>query len=212
MNHARRLFLVWFAVWLWLSAATALSAQEADGFSRAGLVVVISAGDGQEGQVIERCVAFPEAQISGYELLQRADLPLVIEVVGQGVQMCSIADVGCPSDNCFCGCQGGADCRYWSYWQVVDGGWRYATVGAGGNQLRHGQVDGWVWGLGGVDGATAPPARAFTQICGLAQPAAAPGSPPPAAEPAAGAGWPALAVFGLLVAILGAGLLRRRRA
>jgi hypothetical protein len=98
--------------------------------NRAALVIVL-----EDGLTVERCVAFDEPQISGYDLLQRADLDLVVDVSGAGAAVCAIEGTGCPADDCFCECSG-ADCVYWAYWYQQDGQWQYAQVGAASYQVN----------------------------------------------------------------------------
>lgn len=124
-----------------------------------GLVIVHGSG-----QVVTRCVTFSENTINGYDLLTRSGIDLNIEV-GNGA-ICRIDNEGCtyPQDDCFCQCAGGA-CSYWSYWLWSGAAWQYSNVGAA-NQIGHnGDVQGWRWGLGNVDGATPPPVMAFNDIC-----------------------------------------------
>lgn len=134
-----------------------------------GLVVVHG-----DGQVLTRCVGFNENEINGYDLLARSGLDLNIEVGGNGAAICRIDNEGCtyPQDDCFCQCTGGA-CTYWSYWQWAGTSWQYASLGASNMIGHNGDVQGWHWGLGRVDSATAPPAIAFNDICKLQTPAQA---------------------------------------
>ena len=126
-----------------------------------GLVIVHGSG-----QAITRCVTFSENTINGYDLLARSGLDLNFEANGNGNAICRIDHEGCayPQDNCFCQCAGGA-CSYWSYWLWSGAAWQYSNIGAA-NQIGHnGDVQGWRWGLGNVDGATPPPVMAFNDIC-----------------------------------------------
>ena len=106
-----------------LQPVTPAAAQEEN---RAGLVIVTG-----DGTVQQACVSFPEEKLTGYELLQRAGLELSVEAAGTGVTVCAIEGEGCsfPQDSCFCRCQG-SPCVYWSFWQLEEAGWRYATMGA----------------------------------------------------------------------------------
>ncbi|MCB0034314.1 MAG: hypothetical protein KDE51_09855 [Anaerolineales bacterium] len=146
---------------LLLLPTAVLSAQETPPLHQAGLVI-----DHGDGRVDTHCVAFAEEEISGAELLQRSGVPLVIGGGGgMGAAVCSLADTGCPADDCFCDCPGGADCVYWSYWLLREGEWRYAAIGANGSKVRHGDVQGWVWGPGTVTEATPPLSTSIDQIC-----------------------------------------------
>ncbi|MCX7838921.1 MAG: hypothetical protein N2559_05635, partial [Anaerolineae bacterium] len=141
-----------------LSAASARAASP----NRAGLVIVHG-----NGQTIKRCIEFSEAQISGLDLLTRSGLDLNVDANNAiGVAVCRIDHEGCtyPSEPCFCKGQG-SPCIYWSYWRLASGAWKYSNVGASGAVVRNGDVDGWVWGVGTVSGATPPPLVTFDQVC-----------------------------------------------
>ncbi len=141
---------------LFLILQPSLSAQ---GTHRAALVVQTAAGT-----VITQCVPFTEDSISGYELLVRSGLPLIVDAGGMGTAVCSINDTGCPSSNCFCACSG-SECVYWSYWHRMSDVWVYSTGGASVSMIADGAVDGWVWGPGSVTDAVPPPAYSFDSIC-----------------------------------------------
>jgi hypothetical protein len=125
---------------------------------------------------VTRCVEFDEPTISGYELLLRSGLSLVINSsAGQGAVVCAIGDSGCPVDDCWCECKNLAGtCVYWSYWHLQGGAWVYSSMGLTGYQVRPGDVEGWHWGT-----TEAPPMVAFEQIC----------APPPSDTPTATATW-----------------------
>lgn len=60
--------------------------------------------------------------------------------------------------------------RYWSFWTVTDGAWRYAQLGPASTVVRDGDVQGWRFGISTDDGTLAPAPRtnaatAFTDIC-----------------------------------------------
>lgn len=144
---------------LWLFIPTGLLAQDE---KRAGLVIVY-----EEGMTETACVTFSEASITGSELLSRSGLNVERDVVGLGEQICRIGETGCPANDCFCQCQGGADCTYWSYWQQAEGGWRYSQAGAGMVQVTDGTIQGWVWGAGSSGEAPEPPPITLDEICAL---------------------------------------------
>jgi len=127
------------------------------------VAVVVDYGD---DRTATRCVAFAEPEISGLEALNRSGLVVENEVQAGGAAVCRVDGVGCPADDCFCGCRGGGECRYWSYWQLRDGAWRYAIAGAGQSRVGDGMVEGWVWGLGSVTEAPPPPVVSFAEVCG----------------------------------------------
>ena len=140
--------------------------------NQAGLVVVHG-----DGRVTTRCVAFPEPQISGADLLSRSGLSLVVEAGPLGLTVCSLNGEGCPSTDCFCECHG-TPCVYWNYYYGnPDGSWTYAYAGAVSRQITHGDVDAWLWG----ESSKLPPSLTFNTICapassGQAEPVAV--SPP----------------------------------
>ncbi|GAB4538462.1 MAG: hypothetical protein Kow0063_26310 [Anaerolineae bacterium] len=137
---------------------------KADGPNQVGLVVVHG-----DGSLLTRCIEFSESKISGYGVLDRSGLDLNFEPSGgMGVAICRIDNEGCtfPQEPCFCQCTGGGSpCIYWSYWYLRDEGWQYSGSGASNHFVKHGDVEGWTWGLGTVSGATPPPVIAFEDIC-----------------------------------------------
>jgi hypothetical protein len=141
-----------FLFFLIAGLATAVSAQEEN---RAGLVILLG-----DGSVVTRCVSFTESEISGMELLSRADVDLVTADRRMGTTVCNLSGEGCPANDCFCACQGG-DCVYWSYWHQQEGVWRYSNIGASQYTVENGDVEGWVWGLGSPTEAPEPPPLTF---------------------------------------------------
>ena len=189
-----------------LLALLALWLPAAQDDNRTALVV-----DFGDGQVVTRCVAFAEPQISGYDALLRSGLALEVDQQGGGTAICSIEATGCAADDCFCACTGD-DCRYWSYWHQIDNQWQYATGGATTYQVRDGDVEGWVWGPGSVTEAPPPPPVTFADICPAGTAAVAPAAPPATPE-ARGLNLAAYGGFAALLLALGAlAWLARRRA
>ena len=139
---------------------------DAQGPNRVGLVVYLG-----DGNLVTRCVEFSEAEISGYDVLERAGLQVARRAEGMGSIVCSIQGVGCPVEDCFCQCKG-STCTYWSYWHLVGEQWSYSTLGADVQRVRSGDVEGWNWGE-----EEAPPLVPFDQIC------APPAMPTPGATP-----------------------------
>jgi hypothetical protein len=165
-------------VWLLLlSLTTTVTAQDT---SQVALVVSLN-----EGEVLTRCVEFEEEQISGYEVLSRAGLVLDTDIVGLGATVCRIEGTGCPPGDCFCECKGGGPCEYWSYWHVDDGEWGYSQAGSGIYQVSHGDIEGWVWGLGSPSEAPSPPEITFEEVC-TAETAVVEVAQPPASALATG--------------------------
>jgi hypothetical protein len=126
-----------------------------------------------DGNLLTRCVEFSEAEISGYDVLERAGFEVVRKAEGLGGLVCSIDGVGCPIDECWCQCKG-STCTYWSYWHLAGDQWSYSTLGADAHRVQDGAVEGWNWGQ-----EEPPPLLPFEQIC--APPATA--TPDPTATP-----------------------------
>ncbi len=178
-----------------------LAAPGAQDDNRIGLVV-----DYGDGRTATRCVAFAEPDISGFEALSRSGLVVETDIQAGGAAVCRIDDVGCAVDDCFCACRGGDDCRYWSYWQLRDGAWRYAAAGSAQQRVSDGAVEGWTWGLGTVTQAAPPPLASFDAICSGATVSAAPEAEPPV-------DWRSYALFGVgLVLLASVALLGRARS
>jgi len=168
------------ATWIALGNGRAAAEQP----NRAGLVVTFS-----DGSTVSRCVEFNEGQISGAELLKRSELPLVLWGTGVGAAVCKIADEGCDNPNdCFCRCDG-SGCRYWAYYTLEEGQWRYASAGASARKIHDGDVDGWAWGAGKIGEGATPALLTFEEICPPTSPTSAPPPPteppPPTQEPPA---------------------------
>ncbi len=153
----KNLAVLWILVWLVVPIG--VYAQEEN---RAGLVVLH-----EDGRVETVCVAFSEATITGSELLTRSNLFVERDVTGMGELVCRIGETGCPSSDCFCQCQGGDDCVYWSYWQQAEAGWRYSQGGATRVEVTDGTVQAWVWGPGSADEAPEPPPITLAEICAV---------------------------------------------
>lgn len=99
-------------------------------------------------------VEFAEPSISALEALQRTGIGLDLD----GGAVCSIRTVGCPSNDCFCGCPPPfSPCYFWSYAHWNGRGWDLATVGAGQYQMHDGDVDGFYWSEGQAPGPHAYP-------------------------------------------------------
>ena len=143
--------------------AVTLLAYAPSGASDANQVaVVVDFGD---GHIATRCVGFSEDSISGFEALSRTGLPVETDFQSGGAAICRLDGQGCPPEDCFCSCRGGGDCKYWSYWHLKNGAWNYSAAGSALYQLRDGDIDGWVWGLGSVTQASPPPVIPFGEIC-----------------------------------------------
>lgn len=61
--------------------------------------------------------------------------------------------------------------RYWSFWERENGSWVFVEVDPAAVIPANGAVNGWRYGVGGVDSTTNRPPRskaAFAEICGTA--------------------------------------------
>lgn len=187
---------------LLISLTSVIYAQEQN---RAALVVRY-----EDGRVETMCVAFPEEQLTGYDLLNRAGLDVEAKIVGMGATVCRLNDQGCPQSDCFCHCPGGSDCLYWSYWMQEEGEWHYASIGPSLRQVSDGMIDGWSWGPGSLTEAIPPPDLTFDDICtdGAAVTPIA-----QVEQEASQTNWLPYLVFGLLLAgLAGLAAVRRRTA
>ncbi|MEM7118818.1 MAG: hypothetical protein AAF614_40750 [Chloroflexota bacterium] len=133
---------------------------DAQGGNQVALVV-----DYGDGNVQTSCLNFSEESLTGYEVLQRSNLPLTVGVGGAGTSICAIGGVGCPASDCFCQCTGGADCIFWSYWHGQADSWEFSGLGANNYTVYDGAVEGWRWGQGSTQNADPPPFYAFGDIC-----------------------------------------------
>lgn len=154
---------------------------EAQNPNRVALVV-----DYGNGSVQTSCIDFSEESLTGYELLERSNLPLTIGVDTVGTTVCAIDGVGCPANDCFCQCSGGSDCVFWSYWHGTADSWQFSTLGASNYVVHDGDVEGWRWGNGSIQTADPPPHYSFGDVCTVpATPTPIVVTLPPTAVPAA---------------------------
>jgi hypothetical protein len=166
------------ALLLTASAATTPSVvANAEARNRAGLVV-----RGAGKQVLKMCVFFEEPSITGLELVERSNLPIVTDSTSLGTAICKIGNHGCASGDCFCKYP-----TFWGYWtrDAKDDAWIFSEVGVADREIRNGSVDGWTWGSGRNDH---PPDETFDSLCGgtkqtIAAPAPATAVPLAQAKP-----------------------------
>ncbi len=118
----RRLFGVVALVMLVLTVGANAALAEDGGTKRVGVVIVYP--DAAEHVEI---VTVPAAATT-FDVLQAADIELATSDSGFGPALCSIDNVGCPADNCFCD-----PAHFWAYYhlnaEIGDVG-----VGAGGDR------------------------------------------------------------------------------
>jgi hypothetical protein len=126
--------------------------------ARAALVV--DTGDG----VHNLCVALPDEQVSGIELIVLAaeQHGLSYRLGYGGDAVCMLAGVGTSGDDCF---ERYPD--FWGYWRGDGGGgWSWSGSGAGSTVVGDGDVEGWSWGSGNNgDSHPRPPETAFASVC-----------------------------------------------
>ena len=143
------------------STSASSTSAAADGMNHAA--VVIDTGD---GNVRKLCLAFPEAEISGIEALQRVDTrPHRFETFnGKGSGVCMLCGVGCASGDCFCD-----KSNYWAYHRAGPGEPQYRTssIGASNTVVRNGDVEAWKWGPG-----TPPAKTSVSDVCAVPEPPA----------------------------------------
>jgi hypothetical protein len=153
LNHRTpAVYPLWIAALTLTLAAGSLPHAVAQQSNRVALVIRFG-----DGSVLTSCVEFDEAEISGYEVLRRAGLSIVVAFdSGLGAGVCKIEDEGCSKDSCMT-CDAP---NYWSYWHLTDGSWAYSQLGASSYKVQDGDVEGWRWGTG-----EPPSVIAYDQIC-----------------------------------------------
>jgi hypothetical protein len=157
-------------------AALIVRSSAQTGMNHAALIVRM-----KDGSVATKCVAFSEAEISGYDLLRRSQMPVIADV-SNGVSICKIGpSSGCnfPAQKCFCDCQDlNGTCIYWMYYYQDKGQWKYAALGAAAQKVKNGDINGWVYDVGTTSGGTFPPVISYEQICDAAPPPVTPDAHP----------------------------------
>lgn len=126
---------------------------QAQSSNQVGLVV--SYGD---GRVLSSCVPISESGATGLDVLQNSGLNLIVDYSPLGAAVCTIGDVGCPAENCFCK----SPPDNWNYWRLQGDSWVYSNFGASNVTVNSGAVEGWAWGNGS---SAQPPMMSFDQIC-----------------------------------------------
>ncbi len=159
----------------------------------------------EPGETHEMCLFFDEEEITGAELLRRADLDAVVDSGGRGSAVCRIDGTGCERGDCFCNYP-----SFWGYWTRDGDDWTFADVGSAERVVEDGSVDGWSYGR---DGKPAPPDRTFDDVCGAAaSPTELRGGEPLRTPSGSLSDYAAfLAIAGALLAIAAFLVVRRRR-
>ena len=110
-------------------------------------------------------------------------------------------------------CNGAPATAYWSYWQVKDGDWAYASVGAGADPAPVDTVFAWAYGSGQAPVA-APPVPAKATKAGSPSPMPATCLDESTSLCAGGTPWVTLGVVAICVVLVGVAILvvlRRQR-
>jgi len=144
-----------------LGAAPHALAQGDPDAIRVGVVV-----QGPDGLPQPFCVSLAPGA-TGLDALEATSLPLISERGPLGATVCRIGETGCapPGEHCFCQCEGGPSCAYWSYFGLQNGAWQYRVSGPASVTLADGAVEGWWWRDDAQPGAIPPPALAFDALC-----------------------------------------------
>lgn len=142
----------------------------------AGPVSPVCAAPGSAALVVDTgetsytyCVALPDDQVSGIELIQLAGAQhgLQYRLGYGGGAVCQLQGVGPEGQDCF------ADHpNFWGYWRGdPSGGWTWSGTGAGSTTVEPGDVEGWSWGSG-QDGSShqQPPVTTYSSVCGAPEP------------------------------------------
>lgn len=155
MRECERLSIGLLLLFVVLSFSLSVSA-EGD-VNHAGLIILFD-----EGDAFTDCVTF-DGEVTGYELLERAGLSVVVKDYGGGLgfAVCKIEDVGrdYPAESCF----RTTDDISWRYWYREDGEWIYSGSGVSKRTVEDGDVEAWVWGGGDRE----PPDVDFAALCAL---------------------------------------------
>jgi hypothetical protein len=129
---------------------------EEDDLRRADLVVQLD-----PARTLVRQVAFSEP-ISGLAALQQSGLPLVTADFAWGTAVCSLAGVGCPAEDCFCGGD-----TFWNYAYWDGAAWQSYPTGPSASIISPtGAVEGWRWGEFEAAALPASPALAAQAALG----------------------------------------------
>ncbi|HVO71567.1 MAG TPA: ABC transporter substrate-binding protein, partial [Aggregatilineaceae bacterium] len=160
--------VAWVGMVLLVAALLAIAVRPSVARDGAGTIQVGVVVQGADGPPQTFCVTLSGGRQTGLDALQATGLPITTEGGTMGTTVCQIANDGCtpPGEPCFCQCEGGAACAYWSYFHLnQQGNWQYSPTGAAGYQLAQGDVDGWWWRDSAKPDAAPLPAISFDQIC-----------------------------------------------
>ena len=131
---------------LLLALLTACIAQTGTSPDVAGRSAVLAVQLDEQRTLVRGVSWLASEPISGLAALQSTDLEVVTADLSWGTAVCSIAGVGCPADDCFCG-----DDTFWNYMTWDGTSWQSYPVGPAQNIItQSGTLEGWRWGAGDV--------------------------------------------------------------
>jgi iron complex transport system substrate-binding protein len=163
MRRTMKVFLMGLFFSFVLLLITLPSKAQDDGI-HVGVVI-----QGPGGQPQTYCVTLAGENPTGADAIQATGLDVITESSSRGQTVCRIDSVGCtlPDENCFCQCEGGPTCAYWSYFRLTDQDtWAYSPIGAASTKLTNGDVEGWWWRDSGNPESKPLPVIPFETICG----------------------------------------------
>lgn len=123
---------------------------------------------GADGATATYCVTLAGDNPTGAEAIRATGLDITTSAGFMGETVCKIGDDGCtpPDESCFCQCEGGTSCAYWTYFHLSDqANWTYSATGASSYTVAQGDVEGWWWRDNTKPEATLP-IFTFDAICG----------------------------------------------
>lgn len=160
MRHKVGILLVLLAALLIVLPA---AAQGDENPIQVGVVI-----QGAEGVPQTYCVTLDSEHRTGLDALNATGQAVLVETSSNGTTVCRIGENGCafPDEHCFCQCEGGSSCAYWSYFHRGEGeSWQYSPVGAHVVTLEQGAVEGWWWRDSANADAPKLASIAFEAIC-----------------------------------------------
>jgi hypothetical protein len=115
---------------------------------------------------LRMCVALPDNQVSGLELIELAgdQYDLQYRFGHGGAAVCQLANVPAERPPADCLQQGKP---FWGYWRDRGGGgWQWSGSGAGSTSVSDGDVEGWSFGFGNDGGShPQPPSTRPSDVC-----------------------------------------------
>jgi hypothetical protein len=153
-NHS---WAVLFIVLAFTITVAGVAVAAVDDTKQVGLVIAFP-----DGAKHLQIVTVP-AGATTFEALQAASVKLASQNTQFGPAVCSINEVGCAADNCFCDPK-----RFWAYFHLdpANTKWVAAAEGVGTYVPVNGAVEGFVWSETDASFApvSQPPVYTFAQI------------------------------------------------